>query len=181
MFVANCKSLHPPAVNLFDIDPYPRSFLTRPQLDAQNSTHACNIADVADAPLHVIGLKLSKLPRWHSKLQDTSLDNPRARVHSQQRVAPPRKFCLIFGSPASKVMRPRLSPTSTRSGGAYRHPKNSDSIFGVPASRGIRPVWTHFHQCQAYPQVYHTRMTAARSAVQEVWGDVSRHAALFLL
>ncbi|KAJ7105391.1 hypothetical protein C8R43DRAFT_1140830 [Mycena crocata] len=38
------------------------SFLTPPQLDLINSTRACNIADMPDAPLHVIGFKLNKQP-----------------------------------------------------------------------------------------------------------------------
>ncbi|KAJ7173977.1 hypothetical protein C8R43DRAFT_943621 [Mycena crocata] len=74
-----------------------------PQLDLKVRHVKCNIADIADVPLHVIGFELSK-PRCRSK--DTFLNNYRASVHGQRCIAPPRKFYLIFGSPANKVPRP---------------------------------------------------------------------------
>ncbi|KAJ7093015.1 hypothetical protein C8R43DRAFT_1141859 [Mycena crocata] len=52
------------------------SFITPPRLDSKIQ-HACNIADITDAPLHVIGFKLSKQPQCRSKLQYTFVNDLR--------------------------------------------------------------------------------------------------------
>ncbi|KAJ7075825.1 hypothetical protein C8R43DRAFT_1143741 [Mycena crocata] len=80
------------------------SFLSQPNPIPRSSSHTCNIADIADTPLHVIGFKQSQC-----RSKDTFLNNIRGPVHGQRRVALPRKFYSIFGSPADKVTCPSTS------------------------------------------------------------------------
>ncbi|KAJ7173983.1 hypothetical protein C8R43DRAFT_943618 [Mycena crocata] len=142
-----------------------------PQLDLKVRHVKCNIADIADVPLHVIGFELSK-PRCRSK--DTFLNNYRASVHGQRCIAPPRKFYLIFGSPANKVPRPSYhlqAPGLHQLRARRRHtapPQAFRFNLGVTVTRWPTLVSSTAHRCKELLRASLRRVLRAADSCQNV-------------